>query len=69
MYHRNVLVQPGPLSVSRANRSLNEPSYRIVDFGRGTSLGVNVFSLEDLKEGAESEQSAARGEGLIPYKY
>jgi hypothetical protein len=69
MYHRNVLVQPGPLSVPRANRSLNEPSYRIVDFGRGTSLGVNVFSLKDIKCEAESEQSFARGERLIAYKY
>ncbi len=69
MYRRNVLVQPGPLSVPRANRSLDEPSYRIVDFGRGSSLGINVFSLKDLKRYAESEQSFARGEGLIPYKY
>ncbi|KAF8497458.1 hypothetical protein F5888DRAFT_1698127 [Russula emetica] len=66
MFRRNVLVQPGPLSVPRANRSLNEPSYRIIDFGRGTSLGVNIFSLQDLKREAESEQRDARAERLIP---
>jgi hypothetical protein len=66
MFRRNVLVQPGPLSVPRAKRSLNEPSYRIIDFGLGTSLGVNTFSLEDLKREAESEQRDARAERLIP---
>lgn len=67
MFHRNILVQPGPLSMPRANRSLDEPSYRIIDFGRGTSLGVNIFSVKDLKREVEEEQSCARSEGLIPY--
>jgi len=66
MYHRNVLIQPGPLSVPPANRSLSKPSYRIIDFGRGVCLGVNSFSLQDLKQQAESEQQDARYEHLIP---
>ncbi|KAH9170045.1 hypothetical protein EDB89DRAFT_1351107 [Lactarius sanguifluus] len=34
--HRgNVLVQPGPLTHPLAERSLDNPSYRIIDFGRG----------------------------------
>jgi hypothetical protein len=68
MFRRNVLVQPGPLSVPRANRSLDEPSYRIIDFGRGISLGVNIFSLQDLKREAESEQRDARAERLTSSK-
>ena len=32
---RNILVQPGPLARPRAERSFDNPSYRIVDFGRG----------------------------------
>ncbi|KAI0362936.1 hypothetical protein BV20DRAFT_984122, partial [Pilatotrama ljubarskyi] len=34
-YARNMLVQPGPLSVTREDRSLATPSFRIIDFGRG----------------------------------
>jgi hypothetical protein len=61
MYERNVLVQPGPLTVPRANRSLDEPSYRIVDFGRGWRV-----SPQNIKE-AESEKYRARCEQLIPW--
>jgi hypothetical protein len=68
MYKRNVLVQPGPLTVPLANRSLDEPSYRIIDFGRGITLDVNGYSLEALNREAESERRYARRERLIPYK-
>jgi hypothetical protein len=64
MYSRNILVQPGPLSVPRANRSLDEPSYRIIDFGRGTSL-VKSLSLEYIQEEAKLERRAARDRGLV----
>ena len=33
-YERNMLVQPGPLSAPRAERSLSSPSFRIIDYGR-----------------------------------
>ena len=67
MYERNVLVQPGPLTVPPSNRSLDEPSYRIIDFGRGINLGVNKVSLNlnNLEREAESEQRYARSERLI----
>jgi hypothetical protein len=65
MYERNVLVQPGPLNQPPANRSLIEPSYRIIDFGRGLGLGVNHTSHEDMKR-EEMEQRYAREELLIP---
>jgi len=67
MFERNVLVQPGPLTVPPANRSPDEPSYRIIDFGRGLSLCVNKSSLRALIREAESEQRDARCEQLIPY--
>jgi hypothetical protein len=66
-YERNVLVQPGPLNQPPANRSLNEPSYRIIDFGRGVGLGVNRESHEYIKRAAELELDHAREKGLIPY--
>ncbi|KIY43521.1 hypothetical protein FISHEDRAFT_30209, partial [Fistulina hepatica ATCC 64428] len=31
---RNILWQPGPLSVEPSKRSMSTPSFRIVDFGR-----------------------------------
>lgn len=33
---RNILVQPGPLTCPRAERSFDNPSYRIIDFGSGS---------------------------------
>ncbi|KAI0649760.1 hypothetical protein C8Q79DRAFT_1006101 [Trametes meyenii] len=39
-YTRNMLVQPGPLSVPPERRSLEQPSFRIIDFGRGESLSL-----------------------------
>lgn len=34
-YVRNIMVQPGPLSVPPEQRSYDTPSFRIIDFGRG----------------------------------
>ncbi|KAI9060033.1 hypothetical protein FKP32DRAFT_1578650, partial [Trametes sanguinea] len=39
-YRRNMLVQPGPLSVPRKERSMNSSSFRIIDFGRGEALSL-----------------------------
>ncbi|KAG7442756.1 uncharacterized protein BT62DRAFT_1010089 [Guyanagaster necrorhizus] len=35
LYPRNILRQPGPLTVRPSERSLKTPSFRIIDFGRG----------------------------------
>lgn len=35
-YARNILVQPGPLSKPLKQRSLAEPSFRVIDLGRAT---------------------------------
>jgi hypothetical protein len=34
VYPRNILVQPGPLTLPPSERSLESPSFRIIDFGR-----------------------------------
>ncbi|KAH9903255.1 hypothetical protein C8Q73DRAFT_45050 [Cubamyces lactineus] len=39
-FERNILVQPGSLSVPRAERTMDRPSYRIIDFGRGEALAL-----------------------------
>lgn len=43
-FARNVLTQPGPLSLPREERLSASPSFRIVDFGRGD--GVSITSRE-----------------------
>ncbi|KAI0290149.1 hypothetical protein BC826DRAFT_1028346 [Russula brevipes] len=48
VYPRNILVQPGPLTLPCARRSLDEPSYRIIDFGRAECLDENCESIEEL---------------------
>jgi hypothetical protein len=37
-YLRNILIQPGPLSVPPSKRSRATPSFRVIDFGRGQTL-------------------------------
>ncbi|KAI0351698.1 hypothetical protein OH77DRAFT_846935 [Trametes cingulata] len=44
---RNMLVQPGPLSVPRADRSMETPSLRIIDFGRGMTAASAFRSYAD----------------------
>ncbi|KAI0047601.1 hypothetical protein FA95DRAFT_1605933 [Auriscalpium vulgare] len=35
LYPRNIVVQPGPLTLPPAARRLHTPSFRIIDFGKG----------------------------------
>ncbi|OSD01006.1 hypothetical protein PYCCODRAFT_1370075, partial [Trametes coccinea BRFM310] len=52
-YPRNMLVQPGPLSAPREQRSMDSPSFRIIDFGRGDTvlLGCRKHWIDDwIKE-------------------
>ncbi|KAJ7083121.1 hypothetical protein B0H15DRAFT_428407 [Mycena belliarum] len=35
-FKKNILVQPGPLTVAPHKRSLDSPSFRIIDFGRAS---------------------------------
>ncbi|KAI8989006.1 hypothetical protein BD414DRAFT_415253 [Trametes punicea] len=36
-YVRNIMIQPGPLTLPPAERSYDRPSFRIIDFGRAAS--------------------------------
>ncbi|KAI0329811.1 hypothetical protein GY45DRAFT_841765 [Cubamyces sp. BRFM 1775] len=36
-YVRNIMIQPGPLTAPPEKRTLDTPSFRIIDFGRGAS--------------------------------
>ncbi|KAI0289416.1 hypothetical protein B0F90DRAFT_1794481 [Multifurca ochricompacta] len=59
---RNVVVQPGPLTVPKGERSLHKPSYRILDFGRGLSadFGIGRKHPEFLAERKEAEMKWAQ---------
>ncbi|KAJ7487805.1 hypothetical protein FB451DRAFT_1528490, partial [Mycena latifolia] len=37
-YSRNILLQPGPLTLPPDKRSLKDPSFRLIDFGRARCL-------------------------------
>lgn len=53
-------MQPGPLTVPRAERSLNTPSYRIIDFGRGVSLCVNCNDMDYFEDKAEEDRKGGQ---------
>ncbi|THH09022.1 hypothetical protein EW146_g8805 [Bondarzewia mesenterica] len=62
-YQRNLLVQPGPLTVPPAQRSLRNPSYRVIDFGR-TERRDGLGSLDSNRwvDDAFRELLSSRGE-------
>ncbi|KAH9987083.1 hypothetical protein BJV77DRAFT_950510, partial [Russula vinacea] len=64
-YDRNIVVQPGPLTLPYAERTYTEPSYRIIDFGRGLAYRINR-SFEDICRDAKEERLDARARRLIP---
>ncbi|KAI0761349.1 hypothetical protein BD413DRAFT_486168 [Trametes elegans] len=41
-YVRNIMIQPGPLSVPPERRNYDTPSFRIIDFGRGERWDWNA---------------------------
>jgi hypothetical protein len=45
---RNIVRQPGPLHVPPAQRTLDQPSYRIIDFGRGINQRVHFANQAKL---------------------
>ncbi|KAG7445327.1 uncharacterized protein BT62DRAFT_933169 [Guyanagaster necrorhizus] len=67
LYPRNILRQPGPLTVRPSERSLKTPSFRIIDFGRGkfVPLFVEKFleipwkEMERVKEVSEMGKEEA----------
>ena len=59
VYPRNMLIQPGPLTVPPSERSLASPSFRIIDFGRANYKrdfirdAIGVAALERYKKWLE----------------
>ncbi|KAJ6602796.1 hypothetical protein DFH09DRAFT_900011, partial [Mycena vulgaris] len=55
-YIRNILMQPGPLTVAPSARSARTPSFRIIDFGRGEHWQYNLAAAQ--AENAERRQKS-----------
>lgn len=70
VYERNILVQPGPLTCPVAERSFNNPSYRLIDFGRGksyTDRKESVSADDDMTDELERARLLTR-DGLYWYR-
>ena len=52
-YVRNIMIQPGPLTAPPAERSFETPSFRIIDYGRGTSWDWELEEAEEKKRSKE----------------
>ncbi|KAI9069031.1 hypothetical protein FKP32DRAFT_1641399 [Trametes sanguinea] len=53
-YVRNILIQPGPLSAPAAKRTFDQPSFRIIDFGRAQVL-QDMLKRADERETRDAE--------------
>jgi hypothetical protein len=55
-YARNMLVQPGPLTVPPMERSLDTPSFRIIDFGRGRHIDDHLCNAVGIRAWEEHKK-------------
>ena len=56
-YVRNIMCQPGPLTLPPEERSYDHPSFRIIDFGRGKCWD---WELGEALRGGESVGDKAK---------
>ncbi|KAG8890771.1 hypothetical protein FRB98_004816 [Tulasnella sp. 332] len=64
VFVRNILMQPGPLRVAPELRTMDKPSYRIIDFGRG----VRRSDVSDASTFSEACRDEARAvEALLGF--
>ena len=70
-YLRNILKQPGPLSLPPSRRSLETPSFRVIDFGRGTEgsryTGATVNRWFELTN--DEDRKAQEQLGIVVWDY
>ncbi|KAI1792702.1 hypothetical protein LXA43DRAFT_310913 [Ganoderma leucocontextum] len=74
-YVRNVLIQPGPLTDAPERRSIDTPSFRVIDFGRGEVYEEHADMTHEERERARDtfaarirdEQKGAREQMLLEY--
>lgn len=61
VFARNILVQPGPIHLSPAYRSVNTPSFRLIDFGRSY---FNYGKYDNNFQGARMQEESQANEAL-----
>ena len=61
-YVRNIMCQPGPLTLPPERRSYNTPSFRIIDFGRGECWDWELGPDSDGKEDKGKEEKKKKKE-------
>ncbi|KAI0649765.1 hypothetical protein C8Q79DRAFT_901234 [Trametes meyenii] len=59
-YVRNIMMQPGPLTVPPEKRSSDTPSFRIIDFGRGESW--DWYAKDTRKNGRYNSPETLRSD-------
>ncbi|KAI0339273.1 hypothetical protein BDW22DRAFT_1400509 [Trametopsis cervina] len=64
-YTRNILTQPGPLTVPPEKRSNKTPSFRVIDFGRG--LEFNRY-INDPDEEGDREAKKRRWDNSLNFE-
>ncbi|KAG8873115.1 hypothetical protein FRB97_007004, partial [Tulasnella sp. 331] len=50
VYERNILVQPGPMRIAPELRTMENPSFRIIDFGRGVRRNKDMGEFRKARE-------------------
>ncbi|KAF8173817.1 hypothetical protein K438DRAFT_1728295 [Mycena galopus ATCC 62051] len=63
-FKKNILVQPGPLTVPPQTRSLHSPSFRVIDFGR--ALHRPAMNQKEWQDEREAEAKDVQKVLLIP---
>ncbi|KAG6851843.1 hypothetical protein C0991_005553, partial [Blastosporella zonata] len=58
VYHRNILTQPGPLSMPPSKRSKDTPSFRLIDFGRSYHVDNTKYTKSEWMGDKFSEQTS-----------
>ena len=64
-YVRNIMIQPGPLTAPPAERSFETPSFRIIDYGRGTSWDWELEEAEAAETASVSKRSSSVSSGEL----
>ncbi|KAJ7741197.1 hypothetical protein DFH07DRAFT_751215, partial [Mycena maculata] len=67
-YVRNILRQPGPLTVAPSERSDSTPSFRIIDFGRGEHWPYQLEAAHAKNAARRRATKAVRSTMDVPTK-
>ncbi|TBU30409.1 hypothetical protein BD311DRAFT_659140 [Dichomitus squalens] len=67
-YIRNIMCQPGPLTLPPDKRSYDHPSFRIIDFGRGKCWDWELEALTGAKHMSDKSKAEARDRRRLEFR-